>query len=197
MLFRSDDIHGDLAGAQAFHLAPVPLQCQSLLVETVRGRDAAHLSLDPHDPITPASLDRWRAVARQLDLLFVSDEDVRLPGLAVDPAEALAAFAGGRLRGIALKRSERGGLYIDLAAGGQVEWPGRAVSVVDPTGAGDAFAGGFLAGWLDTSDLATALARGAVSASFALEAWGAGGLFDATRGEAQLRYEAWRVAFIG
>lgn len=44
-----------------------------------------------------------------------------------------------------------------------------SVSVLDPTGAGNAFLGGFAIGLAETDDLAEAAIRGAVSASFAVE----------------------------
>jgi 2-dehydro-3-deoxygluconokinase len=62
---------------------------------------------------------------------------------------------------------------------------------VDPTGAGDAFAAGVLAGILRGDPLARALRRGVVSASFALEDWGCAGLLHATAEQAQSRLREW------
>ena len=45
----------------------------------------------------------------------------------------------------------------------------NAPEVVDPTGAGNAFLGGYIAGWLREGDVREALCYGAVAASFALE----------------------------
>ena len=59
--------------------------------------------------------------------------------------------------------------------------------MVDLTGAGDAFCGGFLAGLHLTGDLASAAAFGTVSASFAVEGEGIGRLMAATRQEAEAR----------
>jgi sugar/nucleoside kinase (ribokinase family) len=42
-------------------------------------------------------------------------------------------------------------------------------TVVDPTGAGNAFCGGFLAGWVQSGNLLTAGLYGAVAASFLVE----------------------------
>jgi sugar/nucleoside kinase (ribokinase family) len=71
------------------------------------------------------------------------------------------------------------------------EWQPRASRVVDPTGAGDAFAGGFLAGRLRGETIERALARGVVAASFALEDWGATRMLQATADEAAARLSEW------
>ena len=52
---------------------------------------------------------------------------------------------------------------------GSLHIPAISERPVDPTGAGDAFCGGFLAGLLDTDDPREAALRGAVSASFVVE----------------------------
>jgi len=191
---RADDLVA-FADARAFHLAPAPRTCQARLVEALSQCTRAFVSLDPHDPVTEASLGDWRDVLARVDLLFLSEEEARLPSLAPDPATALHALAGGRLGAVALKRGERGGVYVDLASGATTPWPARTHVALDATGAGDAFAGGFLAGWPDDRDLGAALTRGVVAASFALETMGARGLLDATRAEAQRRFDAWREAF--
>ena len=74
-----------------------------------------------------------------------------------------------------------------------MEWAPRAAAVVDPTGAGDAFAAGFLAGWLGGESVETALSRGVVGASFAIEDWGATGLLRADRETAARRFQEWRT----
>ena len=73
-----------------------------------------------------------------------------------------------------------------------MEWAPRAAAVVDPTGAGDAFAAGFLAGWLRSESVDVALSRGVVGVIFAIEDWGAAGLFRADGAAAAQRLQAWR-----
>jgi sugar/nucleoside kinase (ribokinase family) len=50
--------------------------------------------------------------------------------------------------------------------------PSVAAEVIDATGAGDAFCGGFLAGFAQFNDVAEAALRATVSASFALASVG-------------------------
>jgi sugar/nucleoside kinase (ribokinase family) len=186
---------GDVADrfddARAFHLSPTPLVCQRPLLEALAPRPEVLLSLDPHDPVREDNLERWREALALLDVFFVSEEELQLDGVAADPRGALARLAGGRLRYALLKRSAAGGLLFDARTQQTRSWEARATQVVDPTGAGDAFAGGFLAGLLAGEDVAGALERGVVSASFALEAWGAAGLIAATPAEARRRRAEW------
>jgi ribokinase len=61
--------------------------------------------------------------------------------------------------------------------------------VRDPTGAGDAFCGGFCASLLAADDPVLAACRGTVSASFAVEGFGALHALGADRAEARRRLE--------
>jgi ribokinase len=187
------DLAGPAAAARAVHLTPAPLECQRALLEALSARaGSCHVSLDPHEPVTPASLPRWRPALALVDAFLVSAEEIALPGAGSSPARALAAEAGGRLRRVLLKQGDRGGVLHDRASGEEIAWPARiGAAVVDPTGAGDAFAGGFLAGLLAGEPDRAALVRGMVSASFALEGWGAAGLLAATPAASRARLEAW------
>ena len=185
------DVAGRFADARAFHLSPTPLVCQRPLLEALAPRAEVWLSLDPHDPVREDNLERWREALALLDVFFVSEEELQLGGVAGDPRSALARLAGGRLRYALLKRGAAGGLLYDARTQETRAWAARAAQVVDPTGAGDAFAGGFLSGLLAGEDVAGALERGVVSASFALEAWGAAGLIAATPQDARRRRAEW------
>ena len=57
-----------------------------------------------------------------------------------EPRAALRSLASGRLRFVLFKRGARGGILYDAREDRFVEWAPRAAAVVDPTGAGDAFA---------------------------------------------------------
>jgi ribokinase len=81
------------------------------------------------------------------------------------------------------------------AYGSLVVGPGREVThvpaypaaVVDPTGAGDSFCGGFLVGLQETGDLVQAALYGTVAASFVVEAEHAIPVLGITREQAAAR----------
>jgi sugar/nucleoside kinase (ribokinase family) len=169
----------------------MPFELQAGLVAALRPATEGLISLDPHLPLTSETLPRWRTVLPSVDVLFASEDE--LGDVAEAPGTVVERLAGGRLSLIVLKRGQRGGVACDLRElpARFIEWPPMAVRVVDPTGAGDAFAAGVLAGLLRGDPLPRALGRGAVTASFAVEDWGCTGLLHATAEQADGRLREW------
>ncbi len=96
-----------------------------------------------------------------VDLLCSNREEAAVltsVGSDADP-DAVAGRLCRYFREVVLTLGASGALW--LRAGGEaIALPGFDVTVVDTTGAGDAFAGTFLACWLDGADPADALRRG-------------------------------------
>ncbi|MFM7137368.1 MAG: carbohydrate kinase family protein [Planctomycetota bacterium] len=185
------DLPAAWRAARGIHLAPMPLERQ---LDLARGIAASavparpFVSLDPFEIVRDETAGRWREPLAHVDALFAGEDDLRL---SVSPAGALGDLAGDRLRLLVLKQADRGGMLVDRHAADSQRWHARADRIVDGTGAGDAFAGGFLAGWLGTGDLARSLAQGVVSASLVLEDWGSRGLARATPESARRRLAEW------
>jgi 2-dehydro-3-deoxygluconokinase len=103
-------------------------------------------------------LGRWDAVHNVLtdllprtDLLVVgTDEAVRLLGTD-EPAEMVQAALSAGCREVVVKAGADGCWWVGLG-GRASHLPSAAVEVVDPVGAGDAFAGGYLAARLTGAD---------------------------------------------
>lgn len=188
---RPADVPAAFLGARAFHLSPMPFAAQRDLVAFLAPRRGAALALDPHEPVREDNLAEWKAVLAQVDAFFPSRDELRLDGVDEDPRAALRRLGGGRLRFVAFKRGAEGGLLWDARADAFVEWPPVPRLTGDPTGAGDAFAGGFLAALLAGRGLEQALDQAVVSASFAIEDFGARGLLAATADEARRRLAEW------
>ncbi|HXV44161.1 MAG TPA: PfkB family carbohydrate kinase, partial [Anaerolineae bacterium] len=70
---------------------------------------------------------------------------------------------------VALRRGASGAIVHRADIGETWSIPAVETTVVDPTGAGNAFCGGLLAGWVQSGNLLTAGLYGAVSASFLVE----------------------------
>lgn len=170
--------------ARAYHLAPMPAEVQRSLLRSIHGRPAL-VSLDPYLLLTPETFDSWKELASLVDTLFLSDDEWGLS--TAEPLGVLRSLAGRRLRHIVWKRGEQGGWLYDARKDSVLPWAARPGPVVDPTGAGDAFAAGLLAGWLQGRPDASALQQGVVAASLAIEDWGAAGLLSATPALLQAR----------
>jgi sugar/nucleoside kinase (ribokinase family) len=93
---------------------------------------------------------------------------------------------------VVFKCGERGQLLYDSATRNRWEVRGYAASVVDPTGAGDAFCGGFLAGYRKTFDPLESVLYGNISASLVIEGQGPLYAMDALPGLAEARLYALR-----
>jgi sugar/nucleoside kinase (ribokinase family) len=90
-------------------------------------------------------------------------------------ADGIRLLAG-RCRGTAaVKLGPRGSLVWDKAKAEAIVVPALSVAAVDPTGAGDSWSGGFLAGLVETGDPARAACFGTVAASRIVSHFGADG----------------------
>lgn len=88
---------------------------------------------------------------------------------------------------IAIKLGAKGSLVHDAKKNKTWHIPVFPAKVVDTTGAGDAYCGGFMAGFGESGDVVEAGIRGTASASFAIEEYGALYLMNVDMKEAKSR----------
>ena len=88
---------------------------------------------------------------------------------------------------VALRMGAEGSLVHRAATGEIWQIPAVATHVVDPVGAGNAYCGALLVGWLETSDLRLAGLYASVAASFLVEQYGMPALRADLRTEAARR----------
>ncbi len=103
------------------------------------------------DAASAAPLRRVGAAAfltwvRGIDLLLVNAAEARVLAGGLDPA-AQGRVLSASARRVVVKRGAAGAVWVDRDAMIAVT-PTRRMTVVDPTGAGDAFAAGLLSTWL-------------------------------------------------
>ncbi len=134
---------------------------------------------------------------READFASVNETEARqLTGMA-SIAKAGRALVEAGAQAALIKLGEYGAVYVSkddyfVAPGYPLE------DVIDPTGAGDSFAGAFL-GYLDTAAAVTAgevrraIIYGSAVASFAVEGFGPSRLLELTRDEVEERYREFRA----
>lgn len=174
--------------ARGAHLAANMPAPQRELAETLKARGLL-VTLDP-GAYAPALAGKPLAgVLSTVDAILPSQKELAVlcPGLS--PAAGLAALTEAGVAIAAVKLGPEGSLVRGRGLRGAISVPPLPVRAVDPTGAGDAYCGGFLAGLVRTGDPLVAACLGTVSASFAVEAFGPFHLLDAARAEAILRLE--------
>jgi sugar/nucleoside kinase (ribokinase family) len=133
-------------------------------------------------------------VLERVDMLLLNDEEARLLSRQDSlPAAARAIRAMGP-RAVVVKRGDAGALLFHEA--GVFSAPAFPIeTVVDPTGAGDSFAGGFMgwlahAGTLTPTGIRSALIVGSVLASFCCEEFGLERFRSLTVSEIRERFAA-------
>lgn len=162
-------------GARGFHVAP---QTPAGTAENIRA-----LSELPQKPVVTVDILSDEYIDRSLyvDLNFARGASAFLPSEAEiariwSPPDMVSWLreAAARLKcHLVAKLGERGSLVCDAATGALVHTPAFPAAVLDTTGAGDGYCGGFVAGLAAGRPLAECAAMGAVSASYVVEARGA------------------------
>lgn len=175
------------------HLAPERLDALAALARTFHERGII-VSLDPgfvalREP--PADVE---AVLTEVDVFLPSERELSAlrPGLA--PIAALQQLASKVRLAVGVKLGSHGALILDCRNGRVTHIPAFPVTAIDPVGAGDAFCGGFAAGYLAGGDPVEAALHGAVSSSFAVEGFGALYALAAKRREIDNRLRQLRSA---
>jgi len=190
---RQDDIPPAYLEATAAHLCPLDFLTHSLVPAALRQAGFTTITLDPSPGVmVPAFWDDLPALVVGLTAFLTNEEKMRslFHGRSTDLWEMAAAVAVYGCDSVVIKRGERGQLLYDAATRSRWEIPAYPGRVMDPTGAGDAFCGGFLAGYRRTFDPLQAVMYGNISASLVVEGSGPFFALDVLPGLAQARLDA-------
>lgn len=178
---RPDDLPDGWQRARGLHLGGNDPGALLALALAFRG---ATITLDPgarvldlaRDPACGRVLAAVTAVIPSLKEL-----PALMPGQA--PDQALRALPSP----LALLKRGSQGVLLRAADGMLTAIPALPVTALDPTGAGDSFCGGFLAGLVLGAGPLRAAAMGTVAASFAVEGFGPHALLGASRDDRDAR----------
>lgn len=190
---RQSDIPAEYLEATAAHLCPIDYLTHTLLPAVLRQNGFTTVTLDPSmGTMSPNFWDDVPAMVTGLTAFMPSEEKMNalFHGRSSDLWQMMEAIADYGCEIIVVKRGQRGQYLYDRSTKARWEIPAYPAKVVDPTGAGDSFCGGFLAGYKQTYDPIQAALYGSISASLTIEGSGAFFALDALPGLAKARLEA-------
>ena len=195
LTIRQNDFPSDYLDATAAHLCPMDFLTHTLLPSILRQGHISTITLDPGEnymnpvfwndmPVLLNGLTAFLCSQQKLEALF--------QGRSVDHWEMAVALAECGCEIIVIKRGSQGQYVYNHA--NHTRWivPAYPVQVVDPTGAGDAYGGGFLAGYRSSYDPLYAALTGSISASMVLEGDHPFYALDSLPGLAKARLQALR-----
>ncbi len=155
--------------AKGYHLGVHPEEPDLDFIHSLK-KIGAVVSVEPfRGPTHPLSATDLQKLVSAGDIFSPNQAEAEALVGPAEPLELLHRLAEAGAGIVALRQGALGTLAFRADTGETWHIPAVNVSVVDPTGAGNAFCGGFLAGWAQIRDLRLAGLYGAVAASFMLE----------------------------
>jgi ribokinase len=185
-----DDFPPSYHRAGGVHVAPYDLWTHRHLVPALAQAGTPVLTLDPnYGYASPQHAGTVCALLPHVTAFLPSALEAEGLLGSTSPPEAARSFARRGARTVVIKLGQRGALVLEANRGTPRLVPAYPTRVEDPTGAGDAFCGGYLVGYLETGDPVRAAQYGTVSASFAIESRGGLATIGRTRSEAEARLQ--------
>jgi sugar/nucleoside kinase (ribokinase family) len=192
---RQGDLPAAFMEATAVHVCPVDYLTHSLLPAILRQAGFTFVTLDPSfGYMNPSFREVVPSLVTGLSAFLPAEEELRnlFLGRSDDLWEMAEIIASYGCELVVIKRGERGQLLYDATTRSRWEVPAYPIKLVDPTGVGDAFCGGFHAGYQRTFDPLMAVLHGNISASMVIEGFGPFYALDALPGLAQARLDSLR-----
>lgn len=175
------------------HLCPFDFTSQGQMANLFKGGSGQTLTLDPApDYMKPAFLRDLRVAIAGVTAFLPSEEEIRslFWGETNDLWEMTQRLGEFGLQAVVVKRGGQGQYVYDAVGKKRYEIPAYPARLMDPTGAGSAFCGGFLAGYERAQDPLLAALYGNVSASLKIEGVGPFSPLDALSGLADARLQS-------
>ena len=187
------DIPEDYLYARAALLCPMDLTTQNQLISGLKRGNTHTFVLDPAPAnMTPTAKRELPALLNGVTAFLPSEEELRnlFWGETHDLWEMAEAVSMYGCEYVVIKCGARGQLLFVASTKRKYEISAYPARVADPTGAGDAFAGGFLAGYCRNYDPLEGVLLGNVSASLKMEGSGAFYPLEILPGLAEARLSA-------
>ncbi|MEM6383126.1 MAG: carbohydrate kinase family protein [Pseudomonadota bacterium] len=167
-------IPADWQTVRGAHIAPSSLSVMLAMSAFFEGGGTV-ITADPGWQLAEHSLDEITPLLSRLDAFLPSEVELRALVPGANNADALRLLAQ-RCRGaVTVKLGPEGCLVWNREAQTADLVPIQPVKTLDPTGAGDGFSGGYLAGLVETGHPFKAAQFGAISAARIVSCFGADG----------------------
>jgi sugar/nucleoside kinase (ribokinase family) len=179
LTLRPGDWPASFAQATAVNLSPLPLATHLHIPAELRRQGVQQISVDPGERyMVPQRRDYIHRILPAIDAFLPSDQEVRsLFGQDVDLWQAASTLCEWGAPLVLIKAGADGVYLMEKENGKRVHLHpyhhANDPRIVDVTGAGDAFCGGFMIGLAQSADAITAAQMGLVSASRIIEGYGA------------------------
>lgn len=172
---RQSDVPEAYQEVIAAHLCSLDFMSQSLIPAALRQYGTEIITLDPGRYMYKEYLEEIKSIVIGLTAFLPSEEELSelFKGQTTDLREMMEEVASWGCDIVVVKRAWQGQLLYDRNDKCCYQVPAYPSKMVDPTGAGDVFGGGFLAGLSKTGSPLQAVMYGNVAASFAVEGSGA------------------------
>jgi sugar/nucleoside kinase (ribokinase family) len=190
---KISDIPFDYLSAKAVHLCPLDYLTHSQLAPAFRQGGVATITIDPGPGYMNGNfLSNIRSLLQGITAFLPSEDEIRTLfwGRTTDLWEMAETLGSYGAEIVVVKRSGRGQYVYDRDSHKKWDVPAYPARIADPTGSGDAFCGGFLAGYVSSFDPLQATLHGNVSASLAIEGSGAFYALEALPGLCQARLQS-------
>jgi sugar/nucleoside kinase (ribokinase family) len=172
---RMMDVPDDYLDVTAAHVCPIEIQTQTSLTSLFHQRHINTITIDPSNEfMNPINWDKIHPLLRFTTALLTSEAKVRalFKGRSSDIWEMMESLASSGCEVIVIKRGSEGQYVYEQT--GKKRWaiPAYPSRFTDSTGCGDAFCGGFLAGFRSTYSPLEAALHGNISSSLKIEGSG-------------------------
>lgn len=173
--------------ARGFHFGVHPESPNLCIMQALQAHGIT-VSVEPFReasrPLTDAEM---RALLTSCDLFSPNLVEAESLIGAGDPQTLIRRLVDAGASIVALRMGADGSLVHRAATGETYHIPAVKTAVIDPVGAGNAYCGALLVGWLETGDLRRAGMYAAVAASFLVEQYGLPAAYTDRRVEAARR----------
>ena len=190
---RISEIPGAYLEASAVHICPMDYLSHLILPSIFRQGRATTITLAP-DPgyMDPSFWEEIPGLLSEITAFITPEPEIRalFQGRRTDLWDMAEILGGYGPEYILIQTLSQGYFLLDQASGKQWVVPYYQSNIADPTGARDAFAGGFLAGFREHYDPLEAALMGSVAASLVLEGSGVYYALDAMPGLKDARKRA-------